>query len=222
MGLCIGPGWWYVAVHDAVSGGWNLSGLRPGAELLTSCCCNLSDTAQICGAVCSLRQKHDRVAVWTKDAQDSDAYEVIGRWTHLVENALENDCSHQTVPWCPLARFLYSMHMYTCADCGVNSFRKWKDYQRERLRISGEQPCLLLQSSLNGIPQPHDESLKKLMGTRKRWAWTLPCCLYQILKMFSWGKGRRLLGLYFTVLLCLLRHVVNVSRRQTSQWYTRW
>jgi len=26
------------------------------------------DSDQICGAVCSLRQKQDRVAVWTKDA----------------------------------------------------------------------------------------------------------------------------------------------------------
>jgi len=37
------------------------------------------DTNQICGGVCSLRQKQDRVAVWTRDAQDADCYTVIGK-----------------------------------------------------------------------------------------------------------------------------------------------
>mmetsp|Transcript_33028 Transcript_33028/g.104437 ORF Transcript_33028/g.104437 Transcript_33028/m.104437 type:complete len:92 (+) Transcript_33028:632-907(+) len=76
------------------------------------------DSDQICGAVCSLRQKHDRVAVWTKDAQDSDAYEVIGR---LFRDAL-------------------------LQALGSGRIINEKDYEY----------------------QPHDESLKKLMGTRKR------------------------------------------------------
>jgi len=37
------------------------------------------DSNQICGAVCSLRGKADRVAVWTKDANDEDAYNKVGQ-----------------------------------------------------------------------------------------------------------------------------------------------
>eukprot|EP00293_Proteomonas_sulcata_P018411 CAMPEP_0184289456 /NCGR_PEP_ID=MMETSP1049-20130417/1935_1 /TAXON_ID=77928 /ORGANISM="Proteomonas sulcata, Strain CCMP704" /LENGTH=95 /DNA_ID=CAMNT_0026596295 /DNA_START=236 /DNA_END=523 /DNA_ORIENTATION=- len=44
---------------------------------------------QICGAVCSLRQKQDRVAVWTKDAQDDDCNEEIGK---TFRQALQDAC----------------------------------------------------------------------------------------------------------------------------------
>jgi hypothetical protein len=36
------------------------------------------DSDQICGAVCQLRAKADRVAVWTRDASDDDAYNKVG------------------------------------------------------------------------------------------------------------------------------------------------
>jgi len=40
------------------------------------------DSDQICGAVCSLRQKQDRVAVWTKDANVRDYVTHIHTHTH--------------------------------------------------------------------------------------------------------------------------------------------
>mmetsp|Transcript_18106 Transcript_18106/g.35345 ORF Transcript_18106/g.35345 Transcript_18106/m.35345 type:complete len:213 (+) Transcript_18106:16-654(+) len=39
---------------------------------------NFQDTEQICGGVCSLRQKQDRIAVWTRDSTNDALYNPIG------------------------------------------------------------------------------------------------------------------------------------------------
>jgi translation initiation factor 4E len=51
------------------------------------------DSKQICGAVCSLRQKQDRVAVWTKDANDEEAYNKVGEKFRVTLNkAIGGNC----------------------------------------------------------------------------------------------------------------------------------